>query len=428
MDLTIALEHRFTRTPDGAVWTSTGLSRGYWSRYLGSFRRVRLLARVQHVPAADPRWLRVDVDRVELAPVPHYLGPKEYLRRRRAVDREVRAALAAHPSDAVILRVPGNIGAIAAGALSSAGRPFGLEVVGDPFEVFAPGAVEHPLRPFFRWWSTRRLRELCATSSARLYVTSYLQRRYPPPPEEAERGRPRSATRVVGRGSFSASDVEMGEDAFVQEPRGLDAPAGPPFRIVTIATLAQLYKSPDVLIRAVARCAAEGLDVELVIVGDGRYRGALEQLAGRLWATKRVRFTGQLPSGAPVRRELDQAHLFILPSRTEGMPRAMIEAMARGLPCIGTPVGGIPELLPSTALVPIDPEAIAVRVREVAGSAELRSEMSRRNLARARDFHERTLQPIREAFYRHLMAATDCWAGRGRLTVCNEGAERAAPT
>ncbi len=412
MDLTIAIEHRFMRTPDGAVWTATGLARPSWSRYLGCFDRVRILARVQHVPTSDPRWLRVDGDRVEVAPVPYYVGPSEYLRQWRATDRAVRAALAAVPKGAVILRAPGMISSIMERALRSPRRPFGAEIVADPQDAFAPGSMDHALRPFFRWWFTRHLRRVCATSSSTLYVTSgALQRRYPPAP---------------GAVSFSASDVEMVDDCFVEQPRGPDAFAGPPFRIVTVGTLAQLYKRPQLLIRSVARCAAQGLDVTLVIVGDGQFRPQLEQLARRLGVAHRVTFAGHLPAGEAIRRELDHAHLFILSSRQEGMPRAMIEAMARGLPCLGTPVGGIPELLPESALISADPDAIAVRIGEVARNPELRAEMSHRNLSRSRDFQERVLQPTRETFYAQLVRATNEWAGTRRSAARESGAELAA--
>jgi glycosyltransferase involved in cell wall biosynthesis len=393
MDVLIALEHRFVRTPDGATWTPTALARRSWSRYFATFDRVRLLARVQDVPERDPRWLRVDGDGVEVAAVPHYVGPREYLLRFVHVERAVRAALDARPRDAVILRVPGTIGSVAARALRAARRPFGLEVVGDPFDVFAPGASDARLRPFFRWWATWRLRELCAAAATTLYVTSSaLQRRYPPAP---------------GARSFAASDVEASDECFVGAPRPADAPAGPPFRIVHVGTFAALYKSPDVLIEAAARCAEGGLDLELVLIGDGRHRGELERLAQRRGIANRVRFTGQLPSGEAVRRELDPAHLFVLPSRQEGMPRALIEAMARGLPCLASPVGGIPELLPESALVPAEPDVLAARIRAAAQDAAWRAEMSRRNLARAREFQERNLQPVRQAFHATLAELTD---------------------
>ncbi|HYS80672.1 MAG TPA: glycosyltransferase [Anaeromyxobacteraceae bacterium] len=388
MDLTIALEHRFHQTPDGASWTATSLSRASWARYLTTFGRVRLLARVEPVPRPVASWLRVDSDRVQVAALPYFVGPGEYARCWLRVERAARAALAAHPRDAVILRVPGTIGTIAARALRSARRPFGLEVVGDPWDVFAPRASDHLLRAAFRRIATRQLRRLCLASGANLYVTSgALQRRYPPAP---------------GAPSFAASDVELGDEAFIAAPRPPDAPAGPPFRIVHVGTLAALYKAPDLLIRSVGRCARDGLDVQLVILGDGRYRGELTALARTVGIAERVLFAGHMPSGEAVRRELDRAHLFVLPSRQEGMPRAMIEAMARGLPCLGTRVGGIPELLPDAALVEPDELALARRIQDVAADPALRGELSRQNLAAADAFRERTLQPIRERFHRHL--------------------------
>jgi glycosyltransferase involved in cell wall biosynthesis len=412
MELTVAVEHRFMATPDRAVWTATGLGRASWTRYLGCFDRVRVMARVQQVSARDPAWIRVDGDRVEVAPVPYYVGPSEYLRHAVAVGRSIRAILDGSRG-AVILRVPGNLGSIAARSLTRARRPFGVEVVADPHDTFAPGSVDHPLRPLLRWWSTRDLRQLCASSTCALYVTSAaLQGRYPPPTEGA---------------SFSASDVELGDECFVERPRPIDAPAGPPFRIITVGTLAQLYKRPQLLIRSVASVVARGVDATLVIVGDGQFRSMLEKLARELGIAARVRFAGNLPSGHAVRTELDDAHLFVLTSRQEGMPRAMIEAMARGLPCLGTRVGGIPELLDESALISPDPDAIAVRIREIALSSEVRAGMSSRNLDRARKFHERALRPTRDAFFAQLVRATNAWSRRRPLTASDNQKKLALP-
>jgi glycosyltransferase involved in cell wall biosynthesis len=392
VELVIALEHRFCRTPDGAIWTSTALGRSSWDRYLGQFGEVHLVARVDDVPVRDARWARVDGDGVDLLAVPHFVGPRQYLLRRRQVRRAVGEALALHPEAAVILRVPGTIAAVAAAHLRAARRPFAVEVVGDPQDVFAPGALDHPLRPLLRWWSPRELRRLCREASAALYVTgAALQRRYPTRP---------------GVRTFAASDVETDDEAFVARPRRPDVPDGSPLRLVYVGTLEVPYKRPDLLLEAVARCAKAGLELELAIVGDGRLRGSLEERARRLGVASRVRFVGQLSSGAAVRRELDRADLFVLPSRVEGLPRALVEAMARALPCLATPVGGIPELLSPEGMVASDAGALAARVAQLARDPALRAELSRRNLARAREFHPRALQPIRERFYAEVIAQT----------------------
>jgi glycosyltransferase involved in cell wall biosynthesis len=151
------------------------------------------------------------------------------------------------------------------------------------------------------------------------------------------------------------------------------------------------------------RCIASGLNIVLAIVGDGRQRANLERLASRLGIVDRIQFLGMLPAGQAIRDELDRSDLFILPSRTEGLPRAMIEAMARGLPCIGSTAGGIPELLAEEDMVrPGDAIALGMKIIEVVSSLERRRAMATRNLGKAKEFDGEVLRERRIQFYQYV--------------------------
>jgi glycosyltransferase involved in cell wall biosynthesis len=181
-------------------------------------------------------------------------------------------------------------------------------------------------------------------------------------------------------------------------------------KLITVGSLEEFYKGTDVLIDALANCVRSGVDIRLTILGDGRRRAMLEAKTIALGLSNHVSFLGHLPAGTPVRGQLDQADLFVLPSRQEGLPRAMIEAMARGLPCIGSAVGGIPELLPAEDLVPPgDAMALAAKIREVIADPERMARMSARNLAKAAEYREDVLRERRVAFYRYLREQTEAW-------------------
>ncbi|MDT5038097.1 MAG: phosphatidyl-myo-inositol dimannoside synthase [Micromonosporaceae bacterium] len=388
MRLVVTAEERLQRTPDGAVWSTGAFANGFWRRYLAVFDEVSVAARIATVPTVAAGMARVDGDGVSVCCLPHYHGPAQFLRRRTAIRRTLRARVS--PADAVLVRAPSAIGTVLCSVLADRGQRYGVEVVGDPLDVFAPGAVTHPLRPLFRRWFVAQLRRQCRRAIGAAYVTEgSLQARYPTGPAAF---------------STSYSSIELDTGAFAARPRTGDprwADGSPDTQvIVTVGSLEQLYKGTDTLLGAVALLIRADRPVRLVVVGDGRYRPMLESLAERLGVAEAVEFTGSLPPGAPVRRRLDEADLFALPSRAEGLPKAVIEAMARGLPCVASTVGGNPELLAAADLVPPgDPRALADLLSDVLSDRARLAAMSARNLARARDFSIDLLRPRRESFY-----------------------------
>lgn len=393
MRVLVALEARFDRTPDGRTWSDGSLDYGFWQRYLDVFSGVSVAARVRPVAEAPPHARPVDGPGVSVAALPYFVGPWQFLPRRAALRRALRAAL--RPDQAVILRAPGTIATMLHGLLAARGQPWGVEVVGDPQDVFAPGGVRSVLRPLLRRWYAGNLRRQCAAACAVAYVTAgALQSRYPAAP---------------GVLVTSYSSIELDDDALVAAP----PPARPlpgPFRLVLVGSLEQLYKGPDVLIEALGTLVARGLDLHLAIVGDGRHRAELEALVRARGLGQRVRFAGRLPAGAAVRAELDRADLFVLPSRTEGLPKALVEAMARGLPCLGSRVGGIPELLPEEALVePGDAAGLAARIEALLHDPPRRARLAAQNLSTARDYRVALLRERRRAFYAAVRDAAAAW-------------------
>ena len=414
MNVVVSLEHRFECTPDGTVWTQAAFAYPFWTRYLEVFDTVRVLARVREVPSAPKDYVRADGEQVRFAAMPYYLGAWQYVQRLFAI--RLAAHRAVESEDAVIMRVPSLLANCLYPVLRSTKRPYGVEVVGDPWDVFAPGTVRHPFRPLIRRYLYSHLRRQCRTAGAAGYVTDRaLQVRYPVGGIIDSVVAPRQGPGLDRwrQSSYAVSDVELPDRGFASEVPPLN---GPPFRLITVGSLAQLYKGTDVLLHALAQNARDGIEFQLTVIGDGRFRPFLQNLAFDLGIQDRVRFLGQLPAGERVRTELDNADLFILPSRTEGLPRALIEAMARGLPCLASKVGGIPELLPWEDLVPPgNVNALSTRMSEVLLDSARRRRMAVRNLERARDFHDDVLRAKRVAFFRDLREQTLDWRGRQRV-------------
>ncbi len=162
-------------------------------------------------------------------------------------------------------------------------------------------------------------------------------------------------------------------------------------------------KGHDVLLRAARSVVGRGLPVRFVFVGDGPLRRDLERERAALGLDDQVLFVGARDD---VPRLLAAADLFVLPSRYEGLPLALMEAVCSGVPVVASAVSEIPNLLTDGAdalLVPAEqPAALAGAVATLAQDAALRARLSAAALGLSQRFDVRRCTREVEAVYDEL--------------------------
>ena len=148
-----------------------------------------------------------------------------------------------------------------------------------------------------------------------------------------------------------------------------------------VATVARLHhaKGYDVLINAVARLRDSGRNIRLTAMGSGPEQATLQSLVRELGLDGAVDFAGSLSEDEVIRR-LHAADAFVLASRSDPRPVVVMEALALGLPVIGTDAGGIPEIVTSERdglIVPAeDADALARAIARLIDDPELRRRLS----------------------------------------------------
>ncbi|KPV39038.1 hypothetical protein AN478_11995 [Thiohalorhabdus denitrificans] len=118
------------------------------------------------------------------------------------------------------------------------------------------------------------------------------------------------------------------------------------------------------LLEALVEVREQGYDAELTLVGYGPQEGAIRDAVERWGLTGVVRLQGFVPHGQPLMEVIEAHDVLCLPSRTEGTPRVVVEAFARSVPVLATPVGSIPFMFPNSVVLTegLEPKDLSVKM------------------------------------------------------------------
>lgn len=371
------------------IYFDKDLDVNIWNNYLFYYKHITVFARTQRLSSTMLiNYVRNDNNKISFVSLPYYVGLKGLLIKRRKLIKKIEDNLKNYISDPIVLRVPGIIGFYGANFLKKQGASYGIEVVGDPYEVFSKENFNHPLRLILQKISIKQLKETITYAKSVVYVTQKdLQRKYPA---------------SLNAKQFSISNVRINDSIIANNPRKYKAKSH--YNIVCIGSLAQMYKGADVMLEAVKYINEKncGFSINLTWLGDGIYKSEMQTLAKKLNIDDKVQFLGNVNSET-VFNEIDLSDLFVHPSRTEGLPRVVIEAMCKGIPVVATNVGGIPELLEEKAMVnKNDSKELAIKIIEVLSSPALYNQQADRNLKFSRFFKQSNLNEKRRLFFNSL--------------------------
>jgi len=147
------------------------------------------------------------------------------------------------------------------------------------------------------------------------------------------------------------------------------------------------YKDYPTFLKAASLALGNRPDLYFLAIGEGELKESMQELAQELNIADRVIFTGFQPEIEKILSSLD---IFVLASKKEGLGTSILEAMAAGVPVIGTASGGIPELIKDgengLLVPPSNPEKLKDAILKLANSPELRFRMAERGKSEAQKF------------------------------------------
>lgn len=371
---------------EGKYYARTQEKYDFYQRYLRVFEQLRLVARCVNENSLGKSRVLLNDPRIEFIPMPFFSGPMQYAKKYASIGKALKHIT--DGCDAAVLRLPSTIAQRVCDQVKQSGIPYATELVFDAKDAYesASTIVERLL------WKVihRQMIDDCAKADGVACVTEkYMQQHY---------------TSKKPNAFFEHYSSLALDSSFYTSERTY--PEKDILTIAHVCTQVQYKgrKGYNEVIEAVQILKSRGINVKVQFAGPDYHDGIrkLKQLADDLGVTDRIEFLGGV-NRKQLSDYLEQADIYVMPTWAEGLPRVIIEAMAKGLPCITTPVSGNPELVDEHFLVPYyDTTTLADRIEELIKDHLLYEQTSRNNFERSQQYEATLLQARRDEFYKKL--------------------------
>lgn len=384
MKATFVHDVRLMAAEDG-VYAAGQFGAFIWERYLGAFDTVTVVGRrLDASRQCTAGLVRSSRPGVSFVFAPNICSAAGFLRDHREAESVIAAEL--RSSDALIARLPSELGLLATRIARRMGKPWAVEVVGCTWDsLWNHGSLLAKARAPSAF---RMMRETVAAATHVLYVSeAFLQGRYP--------------NSIAYTAACSNVELDAPSEDIIQArvDRILNGSGGPVVYGL-VGSMRNRYKGIQTVLAALpfVRRLVPGLQFRILGEGDC---GPWRREAHRMGVADSIFFDGVVAPGDPVLEWMDGIDIYLQPSLQEGLPRALVEAMSRGCPAIGSRRAGIPELLLGDCLIPAgDSRALSQKMVRAASDRLWRAEQARRNWGVARSYAKTILGPKRHAFWR----------------------------
>lgn len=374
-------DHHFVYNPkDGKYYDGSGgvFEKKLWKRYLAVFDSLIVVGRQKN--SLPNKLVDSTFDNVSFELRPELRSGIDRITRRSLIKKNIRETLS--KVDFAIIRLPSVIGYLAQEICEEESIPYTLEVVTCPWDAYINyGNFKGKLVAPFEF---SKLKKACKKAKNVIYVTrDFLQSRYP-----------------TKNNQINISNVLLNHQIDIQEAFTFYNEPIDIFKIGLIGSFHVKWKGHREAIKAVRILVDKGIkNIKLCLVGTGDYQWVLDLIEEEN-VQEYVEVIGTLDAGEKgIYPFIDSLHLYIHPSKQEGLPRVVIEALSRGRLVLGSSAAGIPELLEEKFLhKPGDFKKLANDISEIISNSEEWKKVIQNNWDRSSHYLEENLQGKRVDF------------------------------
>jgi len=392
MKLLFVHDHIFFSDKTGKIYSAGAYPKDLWDvKYLNHFKSIDVVGRFGgEKKNVDKTHALSSHDKVNFVFVDNLSSIKGLVFGKKKVLSIIKKYLL--NSDAVIVRLPSEIGIIVAKLAKQLKKPLAIEVSGCAWDaLWNYGTIKAKIYAPILYL---RMRKTIKRSRFVLYVTKYfLQKRYP-----ASKNAITTYASNVDLSIFSESVIKKRLEKIKKWYNKPDD------KLIfgIIGNYKTKYKGIHTAIKSFSLLRQDLKNFELKILGKGDKK-YYHDLAKSFGLENQIIFSGSLPNGDPVLKWLDEVDIYLQPSLQEGLPRSLIEAMSRGCPCIASEIAGIPELLNSEFLHKPGSEIdLSKKIIKMVSNKFL-EKICITNFNKAKEYKRELLNRRRSKFYKSLI-------------------------